>query len=45
VAQSCTPKSCASLGFTCGLTGDGCGNTENCGACPSGTVCFRNACH
>ena len=30
---SCTPKSCADLGYSCGMQGDGCGNVINCGTC------------
>jgi hypothetical protein len=38
--NGCTPKTCAGLGYTCGVNGDGCGGTINCGAgCPSPTFC------
>ncbi|HEY3354726.1 MAG TPA: carboxypeptidase-like regulatory domain-containing protein [Polyangia bacterium] len=30
---SCTPKTCAQLGFTCGPAGNGCGGALNCGPC------------
>ena len=38
---SCTPKTCAELGFNCGLSGDGCadGIVLDCGSCASGQVC------
>ncbi len=43
----CTPKTCASLGYTCGLASNGCAGTINCNAdgstttpdCPSGEIC------
>lgn len=31
---SCKPKTCASLGETCGTHADGCGNFVDCGTCP-----------
>ena len=39
VSQSCTPKTCADLGFQCGLAGDGCGGMLDCGTCGPGQVC------
>ena len=36
---SCTPKTCAELGYNCGMNGDGCGAALDCGACPSGQIC------
>jgi hypothetical protein len=30
---SCTPKTCAGLGFDCGAAADGCGGTLDCGIC------------
>jgi hypothetical protein len=33
---SCTPQTCASLGFTCGPAGDGCGGSLDCGTCTTG---------
>ncbi len=36
---TCTPTTCAKLGYTCGTWGDGCGGTLNCGTCAPGTVC------
>ncbi len=40
---TCTPQTCASLGHTCGLAGDGCGGALNCwpngtSACPDPTT-------
>ena len=34
---TCTPTTCAKLGYMCGTWGDGCGGTLNCGTCPTGT--------
>ncbi|MEO6774834.1 MAG: hypothetical protein ABI467_17800 [Kofleriaceae bacterium] len=38
---TCTPKTCADLGFTCGESGDGCddGLVLQCGSCPTGQMC------
>jgi hypothetical protein len=36
---SCTPATCATLGYTCGLAGDGCGGSLNCGTCSGCEVC------
>ena len=35
----CKPETCASLGYTCGVSGDGCGGTLNCGTCTSPQYC------
>jgi hypothetical protein len=36
----CMPKTCNQLGFNCGMNGDGCGGTIDCGAtCPVGQTC------
>jgi hypothetical protein len=35
----CTPTTCATLGFNCGVTGDGCGGTLNCGTCTNPQTC------
>ena len=35
----CVPKTCPQLGYTCGMNGDGCGGTLDCGACPTGQTC------
>lgn len=52
-ASTCTPRTCAQLGFVCGQVGDGCGGTLNCGTCPIGStcggggvpgVCYANTC-
>ncbi|EPX54975.1 hypothetical protein D187_009714 [Cystobacter fuscus DSM 2262] len=37
--QDCIPTSCDSAGASCGLLGDGCGGTLNCGTCAAGTTC------
>lgn len=36
---TCTPKTCAEQRLQCGLAGDGCGGTLDCGPCPTGTTC------
>jgi hypothetical protein len=36
---ACTPKTCAQLNYTCGVAGDGCGGTINCGSCTSPQFC------
>ncbi|HEX9102297.1 MAG TPA: tryptophan synthase alpha chain, partial [Polyangia bacterium] len=38
-APSCTPTTCAAAGAQCGIIGNGCGGTVDCGACAPGTVC------
>jgi hypothetical protein len=38
-AISCNPLTCERLGYTCGLTGDGCGGMINCGTCEAGSSC------
>jgi len=40
----CTPYTCASLRYTCGSWGDGCGGTINCGLCASGYTCSAGTC-
>src|SRR5580698_2491116 len=37
--KSCVPKTCTELGYTCGMNGDGCGATLDCGGCPAGQFC------
>jgi hypothetical protein len=45
--SNCTPKTCAQLGYNCGLSSDGCAGTLNCNAngstttpdCPTGQIC------
>jgi hypothetical protein len=37
---ACTPLACTqATGQYCGMIGDGCGHTQNCGACPAGSTC------
>ena len=38
-APPCVPKTCLSLGFTCGVQSDGCGNALNCGTCTFPQTC------
>src|SRR5277367_3580398 len=38
-ANPCTPKSCATLGYNCGVNGDGCGGSQDCGVCTGGQQC------
>jgi hypothetical protein len=40
----CTPKTCASQGFTCGMQDNGCSAVIDCGACPSGQSCLTGTC-
>jgi hypothetical protein len=35
----CIGKTCQELGYNCGPNSDGCGNTIQCGTCPSGESC------
>ena len=42
LGAACTPKTCLDQGIGCGLSGDGCGNTIDCGGCPSGQSCGAN---
>jgi hypothetical protein len=35
----CQPRSCSDAGAQCGLIGDGCGNSVDCGPCPEGQTC------
>lgn len=37
--QPCEPKTCADLGATCGMQGDGCGGSIDCGTCTGTDVC------
>jgi hypothetical protein len=41
---SCTPKTCDTLGVTCGQQGDGCGNVLDCGGCGDGLECVQGQC-
>jgi hypothetical protein len=36
---TCTPRSCADQGLSCGPAGDGCGAVIQCGDCPAGQTC------
>ena len=36
---TCTARTCQQQGFACGLAGDGCGGTIDCGPCPPGQSC------
>ena len=38
-AGACVPRTCASLGATCGTPGDGCGGTLSCGQCMAPEEC------
>ena len=38
-SSSCTPTTCAALGFDCGVNADGCGGTVDCGACSAPEMC------
>jgi len=44
----CTRKTCANIissrAYVCGVYGDGCGGTLNCGTCASGQQCIGGAC-
>jgi hypothetical protein len=35
----CAPTTCAQLGYTCGMAGDGCGHTLDCGTCTNPEYC------
>ncbi len=37
--NTCAPKSCAQLGYNCGLNTDGCGGIQDCGICTGGQQC------
>lgn len=39
---TCTKKTCAELGVPCGLAGDGCGGTQDCGTCTP--MCTKKSC-
>jgi hypothetical protein len=36
---TCTPLTCQELNASCGIQGDGCGKSIDCGACPYGQSC------
>ncbi len=37
--QACKPRTCLELSAQCGSVPDGCGDTVDCGQCPSGQTC------
>ena len=39
VPTTCQPKTCAQIGASCGLQGDGCGGQLNCGTCVAPQSC------
>jgi hypothetical protein len=41
---TCGPTSCIKAAAQCGLYPDGCGQSLDCGTCPSGQVCSNNKC-
>lgn len=43
--KCCKPDTCSFLGYECGTTSDGCGNTIDCGGCPDPEkVCHEHTC-
>jgi hypothetical protein len=36
---ACVPVTCSSLGLNCGMAGDGCGGTQDCGTCVAPNTC------
>ncbi len=38
-SAACAPKTCADQGFSCGMTGDGCGGSIDCGTCTAPQYC------
>src|ERR1700677_548723 len=36
---SCNPLTCAKLGYNCGVAGDGCGGSLDCGTCSGTQTC------
>jgi hypothetical protein len=38
-APVCIPKTCLDLGYNCGVQGDGCGGTVDCGTCTAPQYC------
>src|SRR5260370_21501421 len=45
VHMACVPKTCAELGYTCGMTGDGGGGALDLGGCPAGQTCRGGRLH
>ena len=39
ISTGCKPKTCADQGFNCGMNGDGCGGTIDCGSCKAPEFC------
>ena len=39
LCRSCSPRTCSSLGYNCGVNADGCGGTVNCSSCAQGMAC------
>ncbi len=39
VCNTCAPLTCADVGSSCGIPGDGCGGTLSCGTCGTGLTC------
>ncbi len=37
--NACTPMTCATAGYTCGMNGDGCGGILDCGSCDAPEYC------
>ncbi|HRZ51282.1 MAG TPA: hypothetical protein P5080_04860 [Candidatus Paceibacterota bacterium] len=44
LSSLCTPTTCSNLGYNCGSWPDGCGNTLDCGTCPTGQTCASGTC-
>lgn len=42
-ANGCRPRTCADLGYDCGLNADGCGGIINCGTCRAPAFCGGTA--
>jgi len=40
----CVPKTCSSLGISCGSASDGCGGTLSCGGCGANQACTNGKC-
>jgi hypothetical protein len=39
LSGACNPLTCAKLGYNCGVAGDGCGGSLNCGTCTGTETC------
>jgi preprotein translocase subunit SecG len=42
--EVCSINTCAGLSYNCGVWGDGCGRSLNCGTCVSGYTCSSGTC-